>query len=47
MIPVLNIAVTYHCFHKLLPRPEVSKALYEQVVRDKIAFTPYGLTKQL
>ena len=45
IIPVLNIAVTYHCFHKLLPRPEVSKALYEQVVLDKIAFTPYGLVK--
>ncbi|TDN39036.1 glycosyltransferase [Hymenobacter sp. UV11] len=45
IIPVLNIAVAYHCFHKLLPRPEVSKALYEQVVRDKIAFTPYGLVK--
>lgn len=45
IIPVLNIVVTYHCFHKLLPRPEVSKALYEQVVRDKIAFTPYGLVK--
>ncbi|AMR28468.1 hypothetical protein A0257_16135 [Hymenobacter psoromatis] len=47
IIPVLNIAVAYHCFHKLLPRPEVSKALYEQVVHDKIAFTPYGLTKQV
>lgn len=46
IIPVLNIAVTYHCHHKLLPRPEVSKALYEQVVRDGVAFTPYGLVKQ-
>ncbi len=46
IIPVLNIAVTYHCHHKLLPRPEVSKALYEQVVRDRIAFTPYGLVQR-
>jgi len=45
IIPVLNIAVTYHCFHKLLPRAEASKALYEQVVRDKVAFTPYGLVR--
>jgi len=43
IIPVLNIAVAYHCHHKLLPRPESSKALYEQVVRDAKAFTPYGL----
>ena len=45
IIPVLNIAVTYHCYHKLLPRPESSKALYEQVVRDAQAFTPYGLQR--
>jgi len=45
IIPVLNIAVVYHCFHKLLPRLEVSKALYEQVVRDKRAYTLYGLVK--
>lgn len=43
--PVLNIAVVYHCHHKLLPRPESSQAIYEQVLRDKIAFTPYGLIK--
>lgn len=43
IIPVLNIAVAYHCFHKLLPRPASSKALYEQVVRDAQAYTPYGL----
>lgn len=46
IVPLLNIAVAYHCYHKLLPRPEVSKALYEQVLRDKIAYTPYGLIKQ-
>lgn len=46
IIPVLNIAVVYHCFHKLLPRPEASKALYEQVLRDRQAYTPYGLIKK-
>ena len=46
ILPVLNVAVTYHCHHKLLPRPEVSKALYEQVVRDGLAFTPYGLVQK-
>lgn len=46
VIPVLNVAVTYHCHHKLLPRPEISKSLYEQVVRDGLAFTPYGLIQQ-
>ncbi|GAB3638829.1 glycosyltransferase family 2 protein [Hymenobacter arcticus] len=46
IIPVLNIAVVYHCHHKLLPRPEANKALYEQVVRDRLAFTPYGLHQQ-
>jgi len=46
IIPVLNIAVAYHCHHKLLPRPEVSKALYEQVVREGMAFTPHGLVRQ-
>jgi len=43
IIPVPNIAVTYHCHHQLLPRPEVSRALYEQVVRERVAFTPFGL----
>ena len=47
IIPVLNIAVAYHCYHPLLPRPEVSKALYEQVLRDGVAFTPYGMVKSM
>ncbi|RZK40159.1 MAG: glycosyltransferase [Hymenobacter sp.] len=45
MIPVLNIAVAYHCHHKLLPRPEANKALYEQIVSEGQAFTPYGLVQ--
>ncbi|QKG53740.1 glycosyltransferase [Hymenobacter sp. BRD67] len=46
IVPVLNIAVAYHCHHKLLPRPAISKALYDQVVRDRVAFTPYGLIQK-
>ena len=46
IVPVLNIAVAYHCHHKLLPRPDVSRELYEQVLRDSVAFTPYGLVQQ-
>lgn len=46
IIPLLNIAVIYHCHHKLLPRPELSKSLYEQVLRDGLAFTPYGLVQK-
>lgn len=45
VIPILNIAVVYHCYHKLLPRPEANKALYEQVVREGLLFTPYGLVQ--
>lgn len=45
IIPVLNIAVAYHCYHKLLPRLDISRELYEQVVREKVAFTPYGLVQ--
>lgn len=45
IIPVLNIAVTYHCHHKLLPRPEANKALYEQVIREAKVFTPHGLVR--
>lgn len=46
IIPVLNIAVTYHCYHQLLPRPEANKALYEQVLVENQFFTPYGLIQQ-
>lgn len=42
---VINIAVVYHCKHPLLPRKEGSKKLYEQLVKGKIAFTPYGIKK--
>lgn len=43
IVPVLNIAVAYHCHHKLLPRPDSSRLLYEQAVREARPFTPYGI----
>lgn len=43
--PVLNIAVMYHCRHKLLPRPEESRAVYELALQEQTAFTPYGIVK--
>lgn len=42
---LIGIAVMYHCHHKLLPRPQESKQLYEQAVREARAFTPYGIIK--
>lgn len=44
--PVLNIAVMYHCKHKLLPRLDASKAIYELAVQENRAFTPYGIIRQ-
>ena len=42
---VINVAVMYHCKHKLLPRPVESKAIYELAVQEARPFTPYGITK--
>ena len=42
---VINTAVVYHCYHKLLPRPIESKQLYEMVVTSKIAYTPFGINR--
>jgi glycosyltransferase involved in cell wall biosynthesis len=41
--PVLNIAVMYHCHHRLLPRPQESRAIYEMALAEQTAFTPYGI----
>ncbi|MCS7073396.1 MAG: glycosyltransferase [Bacteroidia bacterium] len=43
--PILNIAVQYHCWHPMLPRLEGSKQLYEEVVKNRISYTPYGIVK--
>jgi glycosyltransferase involved in cell wall biosynthesis len=43
--PMIGIAVMYHCHHKLLPRPEESRQLYEQAVKENRPFTPYGIVR--
>jgi glycosyltransferase involved in cell wall biosynthesis len=43
--PVLNIAVQYHLYHRILPRPYENKVLYELVIKEKRVFTPYGIKK--
>ena len=40
---VKNMAVQYHIHHKKLPRPQENLAIFEQVKKEKRAFTPYGL----
>ncbi len=38
-----NIAVQYHLYHKLQPRPEENLRLFEEVKKSGIARTPYGI----
>lgn len=45
MKPVLSIAVTYHCFHRLLPRPAESELQFEIAKKERQAFTPFGIKK--
>ena len=40
---VKNMAVQYHIHHKKLPRPQQNLEIFEQVKKEKRAFTPYGL----
>jgi glycosyltransferase involved in cell wall biosynthesis len=40
-----HIAVQYHLFHKLQERPQRNLALFEEIQKNKLAFTPFGLTK--
>jgi glycosyltransferase involved in cell wall biosynthesis len=40
---VKNMAVQYHIHHKKLPRPQENLEIFEQVKKEKRAFTPYGL----
>ncbi|MDQ2721253.1 MAG: glycosyltransferase [Bacteroidota bacterium] len=42
---LMNIAVQYHCHHKLLARPEESRLLYELAEKEQRAFTPFGINK--
>ena len=42
---VKNMAVQYHIHHKKLPRPEQNLEIFEEVKRERKAFTPYGLNQ--
>ncbi|MEO6832258.1 MAG: glycosyltransferase [Chitinophagaceae bacterium] len=45
MKSVLSIAVTYHCFHKLLPRPVESEQQFEIAKQENKAFTAFGIKR--
>ncbi len=38
-----NIAIQYHLYHKLLPRPGKNLDLFEKVKKEKKAFTEFGI----
>lgn len=40
-----NIAVQYHLYHKLQPRPQINLDLFEEVKKSKLALTPFGINK--
>ncbi|MBI4753297.1 glycosyltransferase [Candidatus Desantisbacteria bacterium] len=40
---VKNIAIQYHLYHELLPRPKANIELFEKIRKDMMAFTPYGI----
>ncbi len=40
-----NIAVQYHLYHKLQPRPQKNLDLFEKVKEQAEAFTPFGIKK--
>ena len=42
---IKHVAVQYHLFHKLQERPQRNLALFDEVQKNKLAFTPFGLTK--
>ena len=42
---LMNIAVQYHLYHALLPRPEESRLLFELAKKEHKAFTPFGIVK--
>lgn len=40
-----HIAVQYHLYHKLQERLQINIDLFEEVKKNKLAFTPFGLKK--
>ncbi len=43
IVSLNNIAIQYHLYHKLQPRPEANLRLFEEVKKEKKAFTPFGI----
>ena len=41
-----NIAIQYHLYHKLLPRPQENLDLFKKVKQEKNAFTKFGIIKK-
>lgn len=42
---VNHAAVQYHLYHKLQERPQSNLDLFDEVKKNKLAFTPFGLIK--
>ena len=40
-----NIAVQYHLYHKLQPRPQINLDLFEKVKESQLFYTPFGINK--
>ncbi len=40
-----HIAVQYHLYHKLQPRPQANLTLFEKTKKDKTIATPFGIAK--
>ncbi|WP_040396965.1 glycosyltransferase [Cesiribacter andamanensis] len=42
-VSVKNYAIQYHLYHKLLPRPEQSQRVLAQVLKERKAYSRYGI----
>ena len=47
MRPACNTAVQYHVYHRLLVRSEENEKLFNQIILEKKAQTPFGLRQQI
>jgi hypothetical protein len=39
-------AIQYHMYHRLLERSAVNDQIYDEVIRQHLPFTPYGIIRQ-
>jgi glycosyltransferase involved in cell wall biosynthesis len=42
-----HIAIQYHLYHTLQKRPQKNMDLFEEVKKNKVSFTPYGIKNKL